>query len=151
MYLRIMSENEAKQICEWEYDEEYSVYNYSGWEDCKEEEWAITIKESREREFFSAFDEEDNLIGYIRLSIANDLVMIGIGLEPDMCGKGLGREVVELGLLKSNEIYNGKKVILMVKEFNERAKKCYIKSGFKLVNNNFTVAGEKYLTMEYKK
>ena len=150
MYLRIMSEDEAKEICAWEYEEEYSVYNYSGWDKCRDEDWAITIKESREREFFSAFDEEDSLVGYIRLSIAQDLIMLGIGLNPEKCGQGLGKAIIEVGLLKSNEIYIGKKVILMVKEFNERAKKCYIKSGFKLINNNFMVAGEKYLVMEHK-
>ncbi|WP_243154626.1 hypothetical protein [Clostridium sporogenes] len=46
------TESYAKEICDWNYDAEYPIYNYTAWNKIFNEKWAITIKEKRKREFF---------------------------------------------------------------------------------------------------
>ena len=151
MYLDIMSEIEAKEICSWEYEGEYSDYNLGGWDKCIYEKSDITKSDKREKEFFVAFDDSDKMIGFIRMSSIQNLSILGIGLRPQLCGRGLGGQVLTLAIEKSKEIFPEKRVVLMVKPFNKRGIKCYTKLGFKMLNKNFETGGEKYIIMQYGK
>ncbi|MGL4656307.1 MAG: GNAT family N-acetyltransferase [Sarcina sp.] len=150
MYLDIMNEIDAKEICGWEYEGVYSDYDMGGWKKCVESNSDITVKEKREEEFLSAFNEEKELLGFIRMTTVQSLAVLGIGLRPSLCGQGLGGSVLRLGIEKIKKLYPDKRIVLMVKPFNERGIKCYSKLGFKIINNNFVTGGEKYFIMECK-
>lgn len=122
----------AKEICDWNYDAEYSIYNYPAWNKIYNEKWAITIEEKRKREFFAVVDDYSNLCGYIRLQNKNEYVLIGVGLKPSICGQGLGNILMEMLKQQCRELYPSKKIVLEVRCFNERAIKCYKRAGFKV-------------------
>lgn len=125
-----LTEEHGKEICQWSYEEPYSVYNYIDWNTMVTLGWGITQKEKREKEFLAVVDEKKELFGYIRLIEERDAIMIGIGLRPDLCGKGIGQQVMMLLKEESMKRYGNKKIILEVRSFNIRAINCYKKVGF---------------------
>jgi [ribosomal protein S18]-alanine N-acetyltransferase len=132
MKLRIVdfTETYAKEICDWKYDSEYSIYNYPAWDKISNEKWGITTEEKRKNQFTAVIDDCNCLCGYIRLLNKNEYILIGIGLKPSLCGQGLGNALMEIVKQQCKKIYPGKKNVLEVRSFNERAIKCYKRAGF---------------------
>lgn len=132
MKLRVsdLTETQAKEICSWKYNDEYSIYDYPEWDKILKENWGITVEEKRKKEFNAIVDDCNNLCGYIRLVDENEHVSIGIGLKPSLCGQGLGSTIMEIIKQQCAAKYGGKKIILEVRSFNERAIRCYKKAGF---------------------
>lgn len=129
--LKILSEEDARQICTWKYDNEYSIYNLSDWEIVKKNVWDLAIKEKREKEYISViFDNE--LIAYGRISEKEDIALIGIGIKPELCGKGHGKNIMELLVQESEKRYIKHTIALEVRSFNKRALSCYKKVGIKV-------------------
>lgn len=149
MFLKIMTENQAKEISEWEYEERYLEYNYGGWEKCINENQGIANKEIRNLEFFNLLDNANQLVGFIRITNAKNLVILGIGIKPELCNKGLGKIAINLAVQKAKVLYQTQNIILMVKENNYRAIKCYEKSGFVVINKNFVLKDDKFWIMKY--
>lgn len=58
---------------------------------------------------------------------------IGLGLRPDLTGRGLGLEFVKLGISKASQVYPDYKgdMVLRVLDTNERAVKVYERAGFR--------------------
>ena len=52
----------------------------------------------REDSYFSAFDAEGALVGFFQFEREGETVDVGLGLRPDLTGKGLGREYLLAGL-----------------------------------------------------
>lgn len=83
--------------------------------------------------FIVADIDKDYPVGYIQfvdIEPIDQTAKLGICLSPDIHGKGVGNEVL---LLVFKYLYNClalRKVILEVREDNERAIKCYEKVGF---------------------
>jgi len=136
MNLRLagLTELYAKEVCDWKYDDIYSIYNYPGWDKVSNEKWGITIEEKRKSEFNAVIDDCNCLCGYIRLLDKNECVFIGIGLKPSLCGQGLGKVLMEIVKEQCKKIYTDKKIDLEVRSFNERAIKCYKSAGFNVVD-----------------
>lgn len=132
MKIKLVSliEEHAKEISQWRYEEPYSVYNYIDWNTMFTLGWGITQKEKREKEFLAVVNERKELFGYIRLVEKRDGIIIGIGLRPDLCGKGIGQQVMMLLKEERMKRYGNKKIILEVRSFNSRAINCYKKVGF---------------------
>ena len=63
--VRITTEQDIFEICNWRYEEPYDVYNYPEFEILREQEWGILFKETREREFLSLY-KNGELIGNFR-------------------------------------------------------------------------------------
>lgn len=129
-----LTENYAKQICNWKYKSEYSIYNYPKWDKIFSENWGITIDQTRKKEFSAIVDECTNLCGYIRILDKNEHLLIGLGLKPSLCGKGLGIILMELLIQECKKGYGNKKIVLEVRSFNERAIRCYKNADFKVVD-----------------
>ena len=122
----------AKEIFNWKYEDEYSIYNYPEWNEAFNEKWAITIEEKRKKEFFAIVDDYNNLCGYIRLQDKDRYVLVGVGLKPSLCGQKLGKIIMEMLKQQCEALYLSKEIMLEVRSFNERAIKCYKKAGFKV-------------------
>ena len=86
----------AKEVCDWKYDDIYSIYNYPGWDKVSNEKWAITIEEKRKSEFNAVIDDRNCLCGYIRLLDKNECIFILFGLKLSLCGQGLGKVLMEI-------------------------------------------------------
>ena len=59
-------------------------------------------------------------------------VFIGIGVNPDLCGKHYGRRMLMRAYEISKERYPNKPLYLEVRTWNTRAVKCYERAGFKI-------------------
>ena len=65
-------------------------------------------------------------------------VMIGIGVAPEYCGRGYGREMLETTCGLSETMFPGKPLYLEVRTWNARAVRCYEKAGFVIDGEPFT-------------
>ncbi len=153
--LRAMTESYAKEICCWKYDGEYSVYNFSDWETCKAKGWSIADKDKLGREFCALTQEENGrvvLCGFLRLTSEDGTINLGLGLRPDLCGRGLGAELMTIAINEYKRRFAGAGLELDVRTFNERAIKLYMKSGFAVTERitRKTPSGDtEYLHMRY--
>ncbi len=149
--LEILSEKQAEEICNWRYEGKYSVYNFSEWSTVVEKGWDLSRKEKRESEFLAIIAGE-KLIAYGRLSLNNDTIMLGIGLNPNDCGKGIGKDIIKLLIEEAKRRHPEYKLALEVRHFNERAIKCYESVGFRIIDSykKATIFGEDvFYYMEY--
>ena len=147
-----MNENYAKEICSWKYKGDYAVYNFPDWDVVVANGWGLAIKESRESNLLAVLSD-NLLIAYGRLTLNDGKAFIGVGIEPSLCGKGIGKDVMSLLITECNKRFPNSPVVLEVRSFNERAIKCYRNIGFaikdKYIKNTF-VGDSEFYYMEYE-
>jgi RimJ/RimL family protein N-acetyltransferase len=83
--------------------------------------------------FFEAREETGELIGFYYFEPKPPQLDYGLGLRPDLTGRGLGLEFFLAGLAFGRERYEPRNVFLHVATFNERARKVYERAGFRVV------------------
>ncbi len=120
---------EAIKICSWKYEYPYDIYNFPSWEVVKNQKWAMSEPEKRNTQFHSVYSENE-LLGYFRIVDLKDYYMLGLGLKPEYCSKGYGSKLMKLILEYLSSINEKCCIHLEVREFNERAIKCYERAGF---------------------
>jgi RimJ/RimL family protein N-acetyltransferase len=81
--------------------------------------------------YFAAVGEDGTLVGFYYFEEKGDALEIGLGLRPDLTGRGLGDEFFRAGLQFGRERYAPAKTMLNVAAFNERAIKVYERAGFR--------------------
>jgi [ribosomal protein S18]-alanine N-acetyltransferase len=81
--------------------------------------------------FFEARDEAGDLVGFYYFEKRGDAMFFGLGLRPDLTGRGLGLGFVRRGLEYGREHLQPRRVILDVAAFNERAIRVYARAGFR--------------------
>jgi [ribosomal protein S18]-alanine N-acetyltransferase len=119
---RKMSSGEARQIAGWRYDPPYDFYDaVSDPDDLAE----LLDARRRGEDYFSAFDEKGALVGFFQFERAGKVVEVGLGLRPDLIGKGLGRAFLLAGLDFARRSFSPEAFRLSVATFNERAIKVY--------------------------
>ncbi len=117
---------ERKAFCDWKYDGEYALYNLMSYEEMEQKQFCFC----NPKMITEAFYDEDKLVGFCNLYDDGDEVFFGIGVNPDSCGKGYGKEMTEKMYLISKELFPGKPLYLEVRAWNKRAINCYKKAGF---------------------
>lgn len=153
MYIRNLTEEDVRQICTWRYVGDYTVYNYPEWETIVEQNWGLAQELIRQKEFFAVVNEKDELIGHFRLKEQEEIIYLGVGLAPELCGHGYGAAVLELIIKESKERYPDKRLALEVRSFNHRAIKCYQKAGFRwadIYELNIPSGRDFFVRMEYE-
>lgn len=123
-----LGESDAKIIANWKYESPYDVYNYPSWHVMVKQSWAITDAGKRRAEFY-AIKMHNEIMGYFRLAKQQDCFMLGMGLAPNMCGRGLGKKVLQM-IEEFFQKRHTEKLCLEVRTFNIRAIKCYESTGF---------------------
>ncbi|MEI5992058.1 hypothetical protein A5881_003614 [Enterococcus termitis] len=126
-----MSQSEALEIANnWKYPYPYNFYDMT--EDLEDYEELISVTQ-RGNNFFS-IKEKNILIGFFSIypfKNNNKEIEFGIGLRPDLTGKGNGKYYTEAALDYIERTFKPRKIWLSVADFNERAIKVYEKIGFK--------------------
>ena len=129
-----MTDSIAREISGWKYADEYEIYSF--------EEGVETIAELMNGEYYSCTDQEKNLIGYfcygksaqiptVQSEIYNGGALdIGLGLKPELCGRGLGEKFLKAGMNFAGEKWNPPAFRLSVACFTWRAIKVYTRLGF---------------------
>ena len=82
--------------------------------------------------------------GYVRFDeVKSNIFEVSLGNLPSFYGKGLGSLMLEKSIKKFKKNYKPKKIISVVKKFNVRSTKCFLKNNFVKVKfdkkKNFTI------------
>lgn len=148
MLIKEMDEDSARKTMEWRYEPPYDLYN-----DPFSEE---SLQEKLDSSYRAVFDEEGELFGFyctgesakipvgVKLGIydapATDM---GLGMRPDMTGKGYGKRFMATIL----EDINAQEALrLSVAVFNERAIRLYEDFGFQR-DHRFETEKVEFITM----
>ena len=135
-----MTEEAARAVAAWQYEGIYAFYNF----DPRDQQHAI--REMLDGSYYAATDEQGELVGYFCFGApaqvpgghlyglyTDDALDIGLGMRPDLTGKGLGREFLIAGLDFAQRRFAPATFRLAVAAFNQRAIRLYEKVGFQAV------------------
>ena len=86
--------------------------------------------------FFVARDEEGALVGFFYFEEQGEWLEYGLGLRPDLTGRGLGLEFTEAGREFGRAHFRPDRVKLNVAAFNVRARIVYERAGFHVVGSH---------------
>ena len=132
MLITNMNTSAARQICAWNYEYPYSVYNYLPYDEAVKTGARITRSEYQD-DYLCFWDESDVLIGYVSLMKKADRLFLGIGLAPAYCSKGFGKEILLRSIEIAKQTYGEDiEIWVQVRSWNDRAIKCYSSCGFKM-------------------
>jgi ribosomal-protein-alanine N-acetyltransferase len=122
-----MLQEHAEEIATWRYEPPYSFYDT----DADADDLALLLDAgAREGRYFSAFSEDHELVGFFEFKRDGDGVILGLGLRPDLTGRGLGSGFVEAGMAFARERFAPSHFGLSVAVFNKRAIRVYERAGF---------------------
>jgi len=146
-----MTQKEAVHITEqWHYEGEYSFYDVAADKEDMEE---FLDSEQREGKSFSVY-YDGSLIGFFSFNKPEPgVVDIGLGMRPDLTGKGQGKSFLEEGIDFARNSFVPQKMTLSVATFNERAIKVYERVGFKKIKTfmqDTNGSTFEFVKMEYK-
>ena len=133
---RDMTIDWANEILEWKYEAPYDFYNNEATDE--------SVKELLETPYHAVVDEKEQLVGFFCSGCAaqvpigsqfgaytENLVDIGIGMNPDLTGKGNGAAFFSFVLDFIQDEFPGTHIRLTVANFNLRAIHLYEKLGFR--------------------
>lgn len=122
-----MDQQAAEEIAErWKYDGDYAFYNMTA----DPEDYAEIISpEKRGERYFSVFSGS-GLAGFFCVDREGTDVELGLGLRPDLTGRGLGQAFLREILRYVEERCGAETIRLSVASFNRRAIKVYERAGF---------------------
>jgi [ribosomal protein S18]-alanine N-acetyltransferase len=128
--VRGMGEDDARAVATWRYSGEYSFYDADADADDLAElldpdEWG--------RRYFAVDGAEGQLVGFLVIKLDGDIAELGLGLRPDLTGRGLGASFVETGVRYAADRFAVTQVVLAVAAFNRRALTVYERVGFRKV------------------
>jgi [ribosomal protein S18]-alanine N-acetyltransferase len=152
--LKQITPEDAHAISRWRYDGPYAVYDG--------DPTSVDALLRPRYLYHSVYDERGDLAGYFcygedaqvrtgrRLGVyeRESALDIGLGMRPDLTGRGLGEDFVRAGLRFALETYSPLAFRLTVASFNRRAIRVYQRAGFETVE---TFGGTKeWLLMKRK-
>ena len=117
MTIEPMRPNEFEEMEAWRYEPPYHFYDDDG-------------EVKNPERYFAARDDDGSLLGFYYFEEKADALDYGLGLRPDLTGRGLGLEFFRAGLEFGRKRYRPPLIRLYVAAFNERAIKVYERAGF---------------------
>ena len=125
--VRPLTQADAQAIAAWRYPGEYAFYDFAADAD----DLALLLDPARRRDDFHAADGEDGgLAGFFQVEPTAEGVELGLGLRPDLCGRGLGEGFTRLGIDLVRRLHGPVRITLAVAAFNVRAITVYERCGF---------------------
>jgi ribosomal-protein-alanine N-acetyltransferase len=143
-----MSDEQARAVAAWRYDPPYDFYDaVADHEDLAE----LLDPTQRENRYFAVVDASGDLVGFFMFKHEGATVEVGLGLRPNLTGRGLGLPYLLAGLEFARERYAPARFRLAVAMFNRRAIQVYERAGFRRDESyrHWTNGGEhEFLRME---
>ena len=136
-FVKAMEEKEAKEVCRWNYEEVYDLYNMKDSEE--------SMKELLNGTYYTVTNENKEIIGFFCFGQSaqvpagnvygvysdDNYLDIGLGMKPNLCGQGRGTAFLNKGLEFAVKKFSKRNFRLTVAAFNNRAIKVYENAGFK--------------------
>ena len=122
-----LGQKDAEAIAGWHYEELYSFYDWSADPDDLRE---LLDPALRGEAYWAVRDGAGELVGHFSFKPKEGAVEIGLGLRPDLTGRGLGADFLTAGLEFARGRFAPERFTLAVATFNERAIKVYERAGF---------------------
>lgn len=130
-----VKEYEAVILSSWTYPSPYDFYNHAQTEDSKQE-WLtgnyFCIYKQEEMIGFFCYGESARVPVNSSHLYIDDCIDIGIGMRPDLTGKGLGSSFLTTILMEIERLFSSTPIRLTVASFNQRAIHLYEKLGFRI-------------------
>lgn len=137
-----MTEEDARAVQAWRYEREYAVYNME-----PDDPEGVAEMLDRRSPHYAVRDEHGSLVGFFVFGASAGIhfpappalydedgaILVGLGLHPDLTGKGLGLAFVQAGLAFARQQFAPRSYRLFVMTFNERAIRVYERAGFERV------------------
>ena len=129
MRIENLTEEHAQAIAGWRYEFPYE------WYDTASDPGRIELfaNPARRDGLRAVVDDDGELIGFFNFVPEGDEVRVGLGIRPDLTGRGLGAQFIEAGLGYARKEWSPKKFRLWVAWWNERALRAYRRAGFEEV------------------
>lgn len=114
----------------------FLAYNFPKMDKAQKNYWFYRKNYTLSRKCFVVYNNQDKLVGYIAL---RDIKWIrrqaemGIVFDPNYLDKGYGTDSLKSFIKYYFENMKMNRLILRVAEFNQRAQKCYLNCGFKIL------------------
>ena len=129
LVFRPLTQIHALEIAnEWKYDGIYTFYDMTA--DAEDYEEFIDEHLRNQNDHYEAL-ENHTLFGFFCVIQENASIEIGLGMRPDVCGKGKGKQFVKQILDFLGHNYKFDTLVMHVASFNQRAIKVYRSCGFK--------------------
>jgi len=125
--IRPLTAADADAIAGWRYPGEYRFYDF----DQDPDDLAELLDPAEWGTRYFAADVHGELAGYLIFKQHDDEVEIGLGLRPDLTGRGHGAGFLEAGLCFAADRYGTRRAALTVAAFNRRAIRVYERAGFR--------------------
>jgi len=117
----------AHAISAWQYDPPYDFYDSAADEEDLNE---LLDPSFWVDDYHAVLDQRSRLVGFFSFKRRAPALLVGLGLHPELAGRGLGREFVDAGLEYAREKYQPETFMLDVATFNLRAQRVYEAAGF---------------------
>ena len=130
------SDETFREIALWRYEPPYDLYDGDP-EPVRNPE-----------RFFEVRDQHEALAGFYYFEPQPPQLWIGLGLRPDLTGRGLGRAFFARGLTFGRERYEPERVVLDVAAFNLRARRVYESAGFRVVSS-YTTSFDRFGAVDF--
>jgi ribosomal-protein-alanine N-acetyltransferase len=126
-----MTAANARSIAAWLYPEPYSFYD---WDQDADDLAELLDPSEWGRRYFAVDGADGSLAGLFVFTVNDDGgAEIGLGLRPDLTGRGLGEGFVDAGLRYAADVLGARSYALAVAAFNGRAIAVYERCGFQQV------------------
>jgi [ribosomal protein S18]-alanine N-acetyltransferase len=122
--VREASEEDQRLLATWRYPAPYDFYDGDA---------DPVLNPER---FFVARDATGDVVGFYYFEPKPPELDFGLGLRPDLTGRGLGLQFFLAGLAFGRQRYRPATVVLHVASFNERARRVYERAGFRVVSSH---------------
>ena len=120
---RTLEAADADAMLAWRYDPPYDTYDPAVEDGYRDSVGSPT--------WFAAVDPDDGtLVGFLECRVADREVEIGLGLRPDLVGRGIGLSFVETIVGFIRDRWAPDAITLDVFPWNERAIRAYERAGF---------------------
>lgn len=128
MNVEALSDDQAAEIAEWRYEFPYEWYDTSA-DPRRVELFANPARRTHLR----AVVDDGELVGFVNFVPDGDEVRLGLGMRPDLTGRGLAQPFIEAGLDYARREWRPRMFRLWVAQWNERALRAYRRAGFREV------------------
>ena len=121
-----LTDEHAAEISGWQYEFPYEWYDTSN--DPRKVE--LFAHPARREGLRAVVGDDGELIGFFNFVREGDEVRLGLGMHPELTGRGLAQPFIQAGLDYATLEWRPRKFRLWVASWNERALRAYRRAGF---------------------